>query len=897
MQWLHSTYLFFFIPLATLLVLYLWQTPSRWIRLAFILCTVFVLADPQQLQDTPQQQITLLVDRSLSTNGEGLHQAHALASQLYHYLQQHTEKEISIQIIGFGKKAHRLFTQDMPLQQLLQLPLEDTSNLTAGLQLVRSLHQAANHKVIVISDGIYTGLSPLTEIPFYQTQQIQIYALPLRTTSLADTAITQVKNNSRSTLQQPFNISFTIYSPQQQTAHITLQQYQKPLFQQDILLKKGNNHFSFPWKAQQSGLQQYQLDLKTTQADPYPENNHAQLVIDIIGKPKVLHITHNGKPSLLSQALQHSININHIAPDKRLNMAQLAHYQSVILENVSLNQLPENTDALLRNYVQHFGGGLLTTGGRNSYAMGGYYNSYLEDILPVKLDRQDSLRRPKLAMAIALDRSGSMGVNVSGGATKMDLANQGSAEAITLLLPQDEIAVFAVDSQAHKILSLQTVGKTQQRKVLQKKILTIESQGGGIFVYEALSNAMQELLKSSAENKHIVLFSDAADSEKAENYQTLITNWRDAGGTISVIGLGNEKDIHAPLLQDIANLGGGKIYFSNNALHLPRIFSEDVMRISRKSFLAQTTEVGATDAIIPLHFYQTQIPTIDGYNLAYLADQAQVILVSNDENHAPLVAAWQNGLGKVISVMFETSGNYSGEFSHWAYYATFFQHLMEWLKRPETTLPYYVTVERQGQQAKIILSVQEQQQQTFKHTPIAHIIENSSGKIQQIPLSWETPHTLSATFNLDTQEIYSGMLVIDTHTLLPIPAQILPYSPEYQLSHIKGEQILKKLSHDTQGQVFTHISQLFQTTQTYTQLQNRSLATPLLILLLCLLLLEIIQRKQLLHPYTHRLSHWIRKKYKKETPAMPPPTSTNVEKSVSNHHVDILQQAKSRANK
>ncbi|MCP4696914.1 MAG: VWA domain-containing protein, partial [Gammaproteobacteria bacterium] len=266
-----------------------------------------------------------------------------------------------------------------------------------------------------------------------------------------------------------------------------------------------------------------------------------------------------------------------------VSSADLKHCVALVLENMPLDRLNDNADAAIAHYVRHLGGGLLVTGGRNSYAMGGYYRSYLEDILPVALDRQEELRRAKLAMAIVLDRSGSMSVDVAGGAVKMDLANRGAAEAIALLSPLDDIAVFAVDSQAHLVAPLQAAGDA--REELTARVLSIESAGGGIYVYEGLTAAVQVLLKSDAATRHIVLFADAADAEKPGEYQTLLRQWGSAGGSLSVIGLGTNGDLDAALLEDLALLGGGRAYFTADALNLPRVFTQDVMQVARKSFL------------------------------------------------------------------------------------------------------------------------------------------------------------------------------------------------------------------------------------------------------------------------------------------------------------------------
>ena len=93
------------------------------------------------------------------------------------------------------------------------------------------------------------------------------------------------------------------------------------------------------------------------------------------------------------------------------------------------------------------------------------------------------------------------------------------------------------------------------------------------------------ILPAKAGTKHIILFADAADSEEPGDYKTLVAKCVKAGITISVVGLGTEKDCDAELLKDIARRGGGQCMFTNVAQELPRLFAQDTFVIARSAFL------------------------------------------------------------------------------------------------------------------------------------------------------------------------------------------------------------------------------------------------------------------------------------------------------------------------
>jgi hypothetical protein len=118
----------------------------------------------------------------------------------------------------------------------------------------------------------------------------------------------------------------------------------------------------------------------------------------------------------------------------------------------------------------------------------------------------------------------------------------------------------------------------------------IDSQGGGIFVYTALAAAGKELMGAPQLNKHILLFSDAADSEEPGDYKKLIEKYVQAGITISVVGLGTEQDPDAEFLKDIAKRGNGSVYFTQDATQLTQFFTADTITYTRNSYVEDAAQ-------------------------------------------------------------------------------------------------------------------------------------------------------------------------------------------------------------------------------------------------------------------------------------------------------------------
>ena len=80
-----------------------------------------------------------------------------------------------------------------------------------------------------------------------------------------------------------------------------------------------------------------------------------------------------------------------------------------ILSNVPATALTPRQMEVARTYVQDLGGGLIMLGGDQSFGLGGYYKTTLEEILPVRSDFEKEKEKPSLAMMLVIDKSGSMG--------------------------------------------------------------------------------------------------------------------------------------------------------------------------------------------------------------------------------------------------------------------------------------------------------------------------------------------------------------------------------------------------------------------------------------------------------------------------------------------------------
>ena len=448
-----------------------------------------------------------------------------------------------------------------------------------------------------------------------------------------------------------------------------------------VTLKEGKGQIEFTSRIPKSGS--YAFLAKINPEDDANEgNNQYEKIIQVTGGPKVLLVTNYIDDPLIKVLAQQNYRVEVVSDSQSLRVGNLLDTESVILNNIPAHEIPIEFLKAIPFYVEEQGGGFLMVGGNRSFGAGGYSKSVIDELLPVTMELKNDHRKLSLAMAIAIDRSGSMraGVRGLGGGmmTKMELANNGAAEAIQLLGQKDQICLFAVDTQAKKIIPLQTI--QGQRSNLKNKAMRVVSEGGGIYIYEALEKAWDEVRKSPYSTKHIILFADAQDSTDEGRYEDLLADMVKEGGTVSVIGMGNKSDSDAALLEDIAKRGKGRIFFTNNPVDIPKLFAQETVAIARSAFISESTiaiPTGKWQDISPAPM--EWLPTIDGYNLSYLRKDATTALISGDEYKAPLVAHWQRGAGRVASISFPLGGNHSAQARAWKQYGDLSQTILRWI--------------------------------------------------------------------------------------------------------------------------------------------------------------------------------------------------------------------------
>lgn len=409
--------------------------------------------------------------------------------------------------------------------------------------------------------------------------------------------------------------------------------------------------------------------------DFFTSNNQRTTTIEVSGRPRVL-VLHE-EPRLMrdfERAMTRQDMVVETRPPSGTpqSMMELLSFDAVILADIPATDLSMRQLNLLRDYVADFGGGLAMIGSENSFGLGGYYRTPVEDVLPLVSRFEQEQEKPSLAMVLVIDKSGSMaGLPVS-------LARQAAKATVELLSARDQIGVIGFDSEAFIAAELQPAAGTSS---VQSQIDRLEA-GGGTNMYIGMLAGRDMLEGVAARLKHMIVLGDGM-TPSADHFG-LTTELVDMGVTVSTVALGDGADRN--LLSSIAERGRGRYYETMDPSTVPQIFTRETMRASRSAIKEDLVAgVQVSDHPILDGFRNADLPFALGYVMTQARPTSRVLLATDTGD--PLLAVSTYGLGSTLCFTSDLTPRWGGEWLAWAGFGRFWaQALRALARRPDSTL-------------------------------------------------------------------------------------------------------------------------------------------------------------------------------------------------------------------
>ncbi len=593
-----------------------------------------LLADMTVYRERDEVSTILLADLSAST--EDSHDA------LYAYIEEFAAsagEKNRVGVVTYAEDTCYVSPLSESREEILTafteneaLPEAGATNLEEALYYAESLMgDKENQRIIILSDGLQTDGDALAAAKVLAERGIQVDAVCLPAKAVGyEMQMNSLSHPEKLSVGETAELKAVVQSNYEGSAEIRFLDNGRVISKRIVTLKEGLTELTEEYIPESMGVHEISARIVPVKND-IAKNNVAYSWLEVDGRGNLLLVDGTGRESMyLNNLLSEEYSVTEIDPEEAENYSsQLAAYQGVILMNVSNADLSEGFDRALETYVDKYGGGLLTSGGGNTYAYGSMTDTAFEELLPVTLEKGEE---QTTAMIIVMDTSSSM----HGISHQMAIA--GTMQCIETLAETDYVGVLTFDRNVNVIYELTSMEYEDQ---ILEAVEQIEL-GRGTYMTEATQEAFNQLKGFEADKKHVIILSDGEPQDSG--YIRVVKQMAANGITVSAIAVGRGADQR--IMQVIAETGGGNYYNAISVNELPDIMVEEAISAIDSyrqtgnfpiSVASYSTLLGGVDA--------EKLPSVSGYMTTFLKKDAEQFLTVNGGE--PLYVQWNYGTGRV----------------------------------------------------------------------------------------------------------------------------------------------------------------------------------------------------------------------------------------------------------
>lgn len=567
------------------------------------------------------------------------------------------------------------------------------TDIAAAVRLGVALFPAGTaRRLVLLSDGRSTSSTIEAAVRAVAQAGAPVEVRPIGSARASDAVVESLDAPARVRQGQAFELTASVRSAQSMSAALQILGDGQLIAERQVQLDPGPNQFTVAVPAQPRGFRRWQARL-VSNLDTEPRNNRADAFTEVESPPRVLIAegrTDEGAPIEAALKATGLESVRLPAVQLPRTPSALSEYAAVVLVNVPLAALPDKGDGL-RVYVHDLGRGLITVGGDSAYALGAYFDSPLEQALPVESRLRNRKDEPAVALVMAIDKSGSMAVchcaqgggpDPPGSTPKVDVAKEAAIRSAAALGPDDEFGVVAFDTAARWVVH---TAPLVDKAAAESSVADIQGSGG-TNIYGGLAEAIDSLKQSRAAVKHVVLLTDGWSN--VGNYDALLAEARAAGITVSTVSAGGGSP---ELLASIASKAGGVFYQPRSSSEIPEILVRETQSRLRR-YVQEETFTPAAAAPSTILKDITTVPPLLGYINTSAKPSATVALLSPSRD--PVLAQWQYGLGRSVAWTADAGGRWTREWMGTPQFRRLFSQAVDWARgRPSSNVEAAVHVE------------------------------------------------------------------------------------------------------------------------------------------------------------------------------------------------------------
>lgn len=684
------------------------------IRLLAIALIVGALAEPSLRKTSDDVGVTVVIDasRSIPVGAQNQIDSYILSAQ--------DDSRKADDRLGIITAAENAYTQSSVSRATTRVDRQfigdtDGTNLMKAISLaIASAPENVANRFVLITDGNETDGSLLRAAQAAKAKGIPIDVLPVEFAYAEEVIVEALQTPANVRVGETITLKVVLTSTTPAAGRLLLSQDGTLIdlnpssdeMGKIVELKKGRNVLSVSVAVNRPGAVSYEAVFEPMSGlnesglstgklgDSITENNKGSAITFVGSEGSVLIVADDPNEAVkfedvLARAKVKTVRIN--SSQFPANLPEIASYEAVVLINQAAYSYSDLQQELMRQYVNDTGGGLVMIGGPDSFGAGGWIGSPLADALPIRLDPPQKRQMPRGALALVIHS-----VEIPRGVYYGQQICNSAVDALSRL---DLVGIIEYQGLGGTdwVYPLSSVGdKTAVKRAIQN--LTF----GDMPSFDpSLQLALSGLSNAAAGQKHCIVISDGDPSMS----RSLLRQFKQAGITISAVGVNPHSPSDTSTLRTMAQVTGGTYYaVANNALAtLPQIFIKEAQTI-RRALIWEGEPFSPARTGVPAETMRgiTGVPPINGYVVAAEREGLSLVTLRGKEED-PIAAQWQYGLGKVVTFTSDVSTRWAPAWVGWSGFNQFWEQQIRWTMRPSGSATLRVSTENIGEKTRVIV--------------------------------------------------------------------------------------------------------------------------------------------------------------------------------------------------
>jgi uncharacterized membrane protein len=786
-QFTHAYYLLALAPALAWVIWFAWKTDvqvaawRRWtslfIRILVVVALGLAIAGLQWLLPVEGMNVFFVLDRSDSIPSPQQEAARDYVNKAARQM----KKVDKAGVIVFGAEASIESSPNsaVDLQKVQAVVNTERTDLEAAVRLATAAFPETGQKrLVLLTDGNENVGDGLNAVLAAKPLGVSVDVVPLGISRANDVSVQKVQIPPRLKQGQAFELKIFVQAEQAQTATVRLYRNEQYLGEQKVELSAGKNLFSFPQTLPDQGFYSYDVRVDAP-GDPLPQNNRATGFATVRGEPRLLIVSADPEQDRQLAAALQTPRLKVSLVDLKgfpSTLAEMQSYDAIFISNLAAGDLGLDRQKLLESAVRDFGVGLVCVGGDQTYAAGGYRGTPLEATLPVNMELDSKKVLPSGAVVLIMH-----GMEFNNG---NQVARDCAQGVLAALGPSDEMGVLLWDGTEHWLFPLQKVGN---KSALRGQIAGMNQGDLGSF-QNIMGLAHEALKKSTANLKHIIVFSDGDPAPPTQALLQTIVGDRITVSTVLISGHAGDET-----MRFMASLGRGRFYDVKSPYDLPQIFIKETAVILKSAIYEEPVKPQLrSSSEVVRGIGAGEYPTLLGYVATTPKARAETPLWSDKGD--PLLAHWQYGLGRSVAFTSDAKAKWAKLWLNWDKYRQFWSQIGQWSMRRLENADFTTEVTVDRGQGLINVEALDDAGNYRNFLNLQTAVVNPKGERQMVRLEQTGPGHYEARFPTKDVGAYS-LNLMDIKDGKLRGSQFLGASLNYSPEFLSAEPNLNLLRH------------------------------------------------------------------------------------------------------